>query len=80
MNTISVVLPVYRNAEALAALHARLIGALETEAESLELIYVDDACTAGSGAVLNELARPDDPHAQSGPAPRRLASPARVSE
>ena len=38
MNGISVVLPVYRNAEALAALHARLIRALEAEAAELELI------------------------------------------
>ena len=59
MSGISVVLPVYRNAEALAALHARLIAALEAEAAELELIYVDDACPAGSGAVLGELARRD---------------------
>jgi polyisoprenyl-phosphate glycosyltransferase len=59
MSGISMVLPVYRNAEALAALHARLIRALEAEAASLELIYVDDACPSGSGAVLDELARQD---------------------
>ena len=32
---------------------------LEAEAAELELIFVDDACPAGSGAVLDELARQD---------------------
>ena len=59
MSGISVVLPVYRNAEVLAALHARLVRALEGEAAELEMIFVDDACPAGSGAVLDELARRD---------------------
>ena len=60
MSGISVVLPVYRNAEALAALHARLIRVLEAEAAAFELIFVDDACPAGSGAVLDELAHQDE--------------------
>jgi len=60
MNGLSVVLPVYRNAEALAALHARLIRVLEAEAAGFELIFVDDACPAGSGAVLDELAHQDE--------------------
>ena len=59
MNVISVVLPVYRNAEALAALYARLIRVLEAETARFELIFVDDACPAGSGAVLDELVRQD---------------------
>jgi len=59
MNGISVVLPVYRNAEVLVALHARLIRVLEAEAAGFELIFVDDACSAGSGAVLEGLARQD---------------------
>ena len=59
MSGISVVLPVYRNAEVLAALHARLVRVLEGEAEDLEMIFVDDACPAGSGAVLDQLERQD---------------------
>ena len=59
MSGISVVLPVYRNAEVLAALHARLVRVLEGEAAELEMIFVDDACPAGSGAVLDQLARRD---------------------
>lgn len=59
MSGVSVVLPVYRNAEVLAVLHARLVRVLEGEAAELEMIFVDDACPAGSGAVLEELARRD---------------------
>ncbi len=59
MSGISVVLPVYRNAEVLVALHARLVRVLVGEAAELEMIFVDDACPAGSGAVLEELARRD---------------------
>jgi len=46
MTGVSVVLPVYRNAETLEELHARLCTALSTE--DFELIFVNDACPAGS--------------------------------
>jgi glycosyltransferase involved in cell wall biosynthesis len=59
MSGISVVLPVYRNAEVLVALHARLARVLLGETAELEMIFVDDACPAGSGVVLEELARQD---------------------
>jgi dolichol-phosphate mannosyltransferase/undecaprenyl-phosphate 4-deoxy-4-formamido-L-arabinose transferase len=59
MSGISVVLPIYRNAEVLVALHGRLVRVLEGEAADLELVFVDDACPAGSGAVLDQLARQD---------------------
>ncbi|MEO8369345.1 MAG: glycosyltransferase family 2 protein [Candidatus Solibacter sp.] len=53
MTGVSVVLPVYRNAESLAELHTRL--SLALAAEDFELIFVDDACPAGSAAILNRL-------------------------
>lgn len=53
---ISVVLPVYRNAESLVELSRRLLRALEPEGTALELIFVNDACPAGSADVLAGLA------------------------
>ena len=54
---ISVILPVYRNAETLPELHRRLTQALAPE--TFELIFVDDACPANSAAVLSQLAASD---------------------
>lgn len=54
---VSVVIPVYRNAETLRELHLRLTQALAGHAH--ELVFVDDGCDAGSGAVLRELATAD---------------------
>jgi len=56
---VSVVVPVYRNADTLAELHARITSTLTPLAVSLEMVFVDDACPAGSGAVLDELADRD---------------------
>jgi glycosyltransferase involved in cell wall biosynthesis len=56
---ISIVLPVYRNAETLAELNRRLLRALEPEGTALELIFVNDGCPAGSGEVLSGLASAD---------------------
>jgi polyisoprenyl-phosphate glycosyltransferase len=55
MTRVSVILPVYRNADTVVELHARLTRALEGEGE-LELIFVNDACPGGSGPVLAQLA------------------------
>lgn len=55
---VSIVVPVYRNADTLAPLHARLTAVLGADA-GVEFIYVDDACPAGSGAVLDRLAAGD---------------------
>lgn len=64
--TLSVVLPVYGNALNLRPLHARLTAALAalpamapTIGTAWALIFVDDACPFGSGAVLHELAAAD---------------------
>lgn len=56
---VSVVVPVYRNAETLEELYRRLRDALEAERTDFEMIFVDDACPAGSLAVLKRLAQHD---------------------
>jgi len=56
---VGIVVPVYRNAETLQELYRRLRHVLETEQLSYEMIFVDDACPAGSLDVLEELAQGD---------------------
>ncbi|HEX7525198.1 MAG TPA: glycosyltransferase, partial [Gaiellaceae bacterium] len=55
---MSVVVPVYRNAATLRELHARL-GEVLPELDRRELIFVNDGCDDGSGAVLRDLAEAD---------------------
>ena len=55
--TVAVVVPVYRNAETLHALAARLAAALAGVDWRLRLVV--DACPAGSGAVADALAAAD---------------------
>jgi glycosyltransferase involved in cell wall biosynthesis len=55
---VSVVVPLYRTADALPELHERLSRALA--GRSFELVLVDDACPAGSGAAAARLAAADD--------------------
>jgi glycosyltransferase involved in cell wall biosynthesis len=59
MPDVSVVVPVYRNADTLRKLHTRLASALEREALSFELILVDDACPARSGEIIADIAHSD---------------------
>lgn len=56
---VSVVLPVHRNRATLDELHRRLTGALAGASRRYELIFVDDACPEGSGAVIAALAACD---------------------
>jgi polyisoprenyl-phosphate glycosyltransferase len=55
--SVAVVVPVYRNADTVAELHGRLSAALGAEAVSF--VFVDDACPAGSAAVLEAVAAAD---------------------
>jgi len=57
---VSVVVPVYRNAETIAELHQRVCRALESQSLTFELLFVDDACPEDSLRVVKGLAR-DDP-------------------
>lgn len=56
---ISVVLPVYRNADTLRPVHRRLRDVLESHGSSFEIVFVDDASPDGSLAILKELANLD---------------------
>ncbi len=56
---ISVVIPVYRNAEDLRELHARLRAVLAKTARPYEILFVDDASPDGSLEVLRALAAAD---------------------
>src|SRR5438067_1542306 len=56
---LTVVLPVYRNADTLPALHAALHRVLDAQPLDYELLFVDDACPAGSLRVLESLAARD---------------------
>lgn len=56
---VSIVVPVYRNADTLRELHRRLCRAMESLPLSYELLFVDDACPEGSLEVLRELAERD---------------------
>jgi polyisoprenyl-phosphate glycosyltransferase len=59
MVEISVITPVYRCAECLAALHERLVAVLEEEADTFEIVFVDDRSPDDSWQVLSKLAAGD---------------------
>ena len=59
MTDVSVVLPIHRNRPTLEELHRRLTAALAGTFPRYELIFVDDACPEGSGAVIAEIAARD---------------------
>jgi glycosyltransferase involved in cell wall biosynthesis len=56
---LSVVIPVFNEAEALPALHKSLTEALDQLRSAGEIVFVDDGSTDGSGAVLDGLAHSD---------------------
>lgn len=58
-HVISVVVPVYRNAETLDELHRRVRDVLEAGSLEYEMVFVDDACPEGSLTVLEEVVRRD---------------------
>lgn len=56
---VSIVLPVYRNADTLEELHGRVLKALESQNLSFEMICVIDACPSGSLSVVERLSQRD---------------------
>jgi hypothetical protein len=57
---VSVVVPVYRNAETVGELSSRIASVLDGQGVSFEILFVNDACPEGSLAVLAVLADADD--------------------
>lgn len=60
--TISVVIPVYNEAESLPNLHAALRNALDNNPKQWEVIYIDDGSQDGSVEILARLASEDPDH------------------
>ena len=56
---VSLVVPLYRTAGAVPELGRRVAAALDGAGLSFELVLVDDACPAGSGAAASRLAGAD---------------------
>ncbi len=56
---LTVLIPVYNEAESLGELHSRLLQALEPVGLSFEVIFVDDGSTDGSDAVIEDIHRGD---------------------
>jgi len=56
---VSVISPVYQNADTIELLHARIAGCLEGAGVPFEVIFVEDACPSGSLEVLRRLAQRD---------------------
>lgn len=56
---ISVVIPVYNEAEALPELYRALTATLDRLTQSAEVIFADDGSTDGSAAALDDLAESD---------------------
>ncbi|MBF0417912.1 MAG: glycosyltransferase family 2 protein [Magnetococcales bacterium] len=59
MPCISVVVPVYKNIQTLAELHALLVDHVGSITSDFELIFVDDGCPQGSWDVIAHLAEID---------------------
>jgi len=56
---LSIVIPVYNEAESLRQLHAELSAVAATLSDPVEVIFVDDGSTDASWATIAELARSD---------------------
>ena len=58
--SVSIVVPVYRDGASLGELWRRLRDAIENDYADFELILVDDGSPDSSWSVIEELARADD--------------------
>lgn len=60
MPTISIIAPIYNEAENIPELYRRVSEVLESNVDSWELLMVDDGSTDGSTGLIRELAERDD--------------------
>jgi len=60
--SVSVIIPVYNEADSLPILHQSLRNALDNYSKSWEVVYVDDGSKDESVNILAELARDDSAH------------------
>jgi len=56
---LSIVIPVYKNADTLESLYLRLLHVLEDENLQFEILFIDDACPQQSMQILRQLAEKD---------------------
>src|SRR5947209_1500337 len=56
MSKLSIIIPVYNEAENLSPLHAQLIAALELLAHDWEIVFVNDGSTDGSAEIIDQIA------------------------
>lgn len=59
-DAISVIVPVYNEAESLPELHRELLAALERTSHPFEIVYVNDGSTDPSGDALDRISQGDD--------------------
>jgi glycosyltransferase involved in cell wall biosynthesis len=57
---LSILIPVYNEAESLRELYGEIVAVGESHALSFELIFIDDGSRDGSWAIIDELARDDE--------------------
>ncbi|MGA2797752.1 MAG: glycosyltransferase, partial [Thermoguttaceae bacterium] len=56
---LSIVIPVYNEAESLETLHRELIEVADAQSYDLDIIFVDDGSTDQSWAIIRRLAADD---------------------
>ncbi|HEY6433077.1 MAG TPA: glycosyltransferase, partial [Acetobacteraceae bacterium] len=57
---LSIVIPVYNEAEALGPFYIMLKAAVDDLPQSAEIVFCNDGSTDGSAAVLDDIARSDE--------------------
>ena len=56
---LSIVIPVFNEAESLEALHRELVEVADAEGYNLDMVFVDDGSTDQSWSIIGQLAAED---------------------